>query len=206
MIEIKITLKKAGRKMIRKAELSDIDQLLEWVWIILEDMELPLLTEIDSSSLKNMMKEAMENKNYRYSYSRAFICVRNGKRAGVCFGYKGELEAVIDDPLNEKLKKYGIVEPLFEDVETIKGEWYLDSLVTDENFRGQGVATELIEALPAIAMAEDENVIGLNCDQQNKKAQQLYLKIGFKTVWECMLANHLYDHMQWKVNKKSSDL
>lgn len=200
MIEVEITLKKVGRKMIRKAELSDIDQLVEWVWIILEDMELPLLKKIDSISLKNMMKEAMENKNYRYSYHRAFICIRDGKRAGVCFGYKGELEAVIDDSLNEKLNEYGIVEPLFKDAETIRGEWYLDSLVTDENFRGQGVATELIEALPAIAKAENEKVIGLNCDQQNKKAQQLYLKKGFKKVWECTLGNHLYDHMQWKVN------
>ncbi len=200
MIEMKITLKKGGRKMIRKAEVSDIEQLVEWVWIILEDMELPLLTEIDSISLKNMMKEAMENKNYRYSYHRAIICVRDGKRAGVCFGYKGELEAVIDDPLNEKLKEHGIVEPLFKDIETTKGEWYLDSLVTDENFRGQGVATELLEALPAIVMAENEKIIGLNCDQQNKKAQQLYLKVGFKKTWKCTLGNHLYDHMQWKVN------
>lgn len=206
MIEVEITLKKVGRKMIRKAELSDIDQLVEWVWIILEDMELPLLKQIDSISLKNMMKEAMENKNYRYSYRRAVICVRDGKRAGVCFGYKGELEAVIDDPLNEKLKEYGVVEPLFKDDETIRGEWYLDSLVTDENFRGQGVATELIEALPAIAMAENEKIIGLNCDQQNKKAQQLYLKIGFKKTWECTLGDHLYDHMQWNVNEKSIDL
>lgn len=182
--------------MIRTAEISDIDQLVEWVWIILEDMELALLKTIDKNTLKKMMKEAMENKNYRYSYHRALICTREGKRAGVCFGYKGELEAVIDAPLNEKLKEHGIVEPLFKDAETTKGEWYLDSLVTDENFRGQGVATELLEAIPAIAKAENEKIIGLNCDQMNQKAKQLYLKMGFKKAWECTLGNHLYDHMQ----------
>lgn len=186
--------------MIRKAELSDIDQLVEWVWIILEDMELPLLKKMDSISLKNMMRAAMENKDYRYSYHRALICIRDGKKAGVCFGYKGELEAVIDAPMNERLKEHGIVEPLFKDAETTKGEWYLDTLVTDENFRGKGVATEVIEALPALAKEENEKVIGLNCDQQNKKAQQLYLKLGFEKVWDCTLGNHRYDHMQWKLN------
>ncbi|WP_373470991.1 GNAT family N-acetyltransferase [Carnobacterium alterfunditum] len=186
--------------MIRRAEISDIDQLVEWIWIILEDMELALLQEADMDTLKKMMKQAMEDKNYRYSYHRALISMREGERAGVCFGYKGELEPMIDEALNEKLALLGITEPLFEDPETVSGEWYLDSLVTDIKFRGQGVATELLKALPAIARSENEEVIGLNCDQLNQKAQQLYLSIGFEKVWECKLGEHLYDHMQWKIN------
>ena len=186
--------------MIRKAENSDIDQLVEWVWIILEDMELALLKETDPNTLKTAMKEAMVNINYRYSYLRALICIREGKRVGACFGYKGELEPIIDEAFNEKLKAQGIEEPLFKDTETVPGEWYLDSLVTDISFRGQGVATELLEALPAIAKAENERIIGLNCDQLNQKGQQLYLKIGFEKVWECTLSQHVYDHMQWEIN------
>lgn len=185
--------------MIRRAEVSDIEQLVEWVWIILEDMELRLLEEVDSTTLKKMMKQAMKDKNYRYSYHRALISIREGKRAGVCFGYKGELEPTIDEAFNEKLESMGITGPLFQDSETVPGEWYLDSLVTDVNFRGQGVATELLNALPAIAKTENEEIIGLNCDQLNQKAQQLYLNIGFKKVWECTLGQHLYDHMQWEV-------
>lgn len=191
--------------MIRKAEKSDIDQLVEWVWIILEDMDLPLLKEVNPNILKKNMKEAMENINYRYSYSRALICIREGERAGACFGYKGELEPTVDKVFNEKLKEQGIDEPLFKDTETVPGEWYLDSLVTDVNFRSQGVATELIEALPTIANSENEEIIGLNCDQLNQKGRQLYLKMGFEKVWECTLSGHVYDHMQWKINKKNID-
>ena len=186
--------------MIRKAEISDIDQLVEWVWIILEDMELTLLKKADPIILKDMVKQAMEDKNYRYSYHRALISIREGKRAGVCFGYRGKLEPTIDKAFNEKLESIGIKEPLFQDAETVSGEWYLDSLVTDVNFRGQGVATELLKTIPAIAKSENEEIIGLNCDQQNKKAQQLYLNIGFKKVWECKIGHHLYDHMQWEVH------
>ena len=133
--------------MLRKAKMTDIEQLVEWVWIILEDMELTLLKEIDTDTLKQLMKEAMKDENYRYSYHRARICIREGERAGVCFGYKGELEPTIDEALNEKLKAQGIEEVLFQDSETVPGEWYLDSLVTDVNFRGQGVASELLKAL-----------------------------------------------------------
>lgn len=186
--------------MLRKAKITDIEQLVEWVWIILEDMELTLLKEINTDKLKQLMKEAMEDENYRYSYHRAHICIREGKRAGVCFGYKGELEPIVDEAFNDKLKAQGIEALLFQDSETVPGEWYLDSLVTDVNFRGQGVASELLKALPAIAKSENEKIIGLNCDQLNQKAQQLYLKIGFEKVWECTLGQHLYDHMQWKIN------
>lgn len=186
--------------MLRKAKMTDIEQLVEWVWIILEDMELTLLKGIDTDTLKQLMKEAMKDENYRYSYHRARICIREGERAGVCFGYKGELEPTIDEALNEKLKAQGIEEVLFQDSETVPGEWYLDSLVTDVNFRGQGVASELLKALPSIAKSENEEIIGLNCDQLNQRAQQLYLKMGFEKVWECTLGHHLYDHMQWKIN------
>ena len=186
--------------MIRRAEISDIDQLVEWIWIILEDMELTLLQETDMDTLKKMMKQAMEDKNYRYSYHRALISIREGEKAGVCFGYKGELEATIDEALNEKLALLGITEPLFKDPETVSGEWYLDSLVTDIKFRGQCVATELLKAIPTIAKSENEEVIGLNCDQLNQKAQQLYLNVGFEKVWECTLGQHSYDHMQWRNN------
>lgn len=186
--------------MIRTAEISDIEQLVEWVWIILEDMELSLLKTMDTETLKTMIKKAMESKDYRYSYQRALVCIRDGEMAGACFGYKGELEPVIDDPFNKLLSEAGIEEELFKDSETVSGEWYLDSLVTDKKFRGKGVATELLEALPTIAKAENEPFIGLNCDKGNQKAQKLYLKMGFEKVWDCKLGDHLYDHMQLKIN------
>lgn len=48
--------------MIRTAEISDIEQLVEWVWIILEDMELSLLKTMDTETLKTMIKKQWKAK------------------------------------------------------------------------------------------------------------------------------------------------
>ena len=183
--------------MIRPAVKEDIDQVIALVWIVLEDMELPLLKQASENRLKALMKEAMLNENYRYSYRRAIVCLRDGNIAGTAFGYKGELEPEIDQAFIEVTQAAGLEDGhLFQDTETHPGEWYLDTLVTDAAYRGQGVATELLAALPEIAKAQGETLIGLNCDQKNQPAKHLYQKAGYQKVGECTLSGTVYDHMQ----------
>ena len=86
---------------------------------------------------------------------------------------------------------------LFPDSETFAGEWYLDSIVTKQSARGKGVAHQLLQALPTLATAAGETVIGLNCEKDNLQAKKLYEKVGFRTVSERILSGHVYDHMQW---------
>jgi ribosomal protein S18 acetylase RimI-like enzyme len=73
----------------------------------------------------------------------------------------------------------------------------LDSIVTKQAARGKGVAHQLLQALPKLASAAGETVIGLNCEKDNLQAKKLYEKVGFRTVSERTLSGHVYDHMQW---------
>lgn len=183
--------------MIRPAEKEDIDQLIALVWIVLEDMELPLLKQEPENHLKALMKKAMLTENYRYSYRRAIVCLRDETIAGTAFGYKGELEPEIDQAFIEVTQAAGLENGhLFQDTETHPGEWYLDTLVTHAAYRGQGVATELLAAVPEIAKSQGEAFIGLNCDQKNESAKRLYQKAGYQKVGECTLSDTVYDHMQ----------
>ncbi len=186
--------------MIRMAEKKDTKELCDLVWIVLKDMELPILNELPEKQLKEFIQEAMLDENYRYSYRRGIVCVRDNQIAGVSYGYKGELEPIIDKPLTDIMEKLNLENSrLFTDQETQPGEWYLDTLVTAPNFRRQGVAVELLTALPEWAKEQGETVIGLNCDKENGSAKQLYEKMGYQKVGERLLSGHRYNHMQYKL-------
>ena len=185
--------------MIRTATINDLEQIYDLLLVIFQDMELPLLKLVPADTLKKMVVEAMHNDDYRYGKNHALVCERDGKLAGVAFGYPGEKEPYIDHPLTALYTKFGVQTdmPLFVDSETFAGEWYLDSIVTHPDFRRQGVAKELIDALPEKANADGEHIIGLNCEVINHKAYQLYEAIGFRKHSNRVLSGHDYIHMQW---------
>ena len=186
--------------MIRLAEKKDAKELSELIWIVLKDMELPILNKIPEKQLKRLVQEAMQDENYRYSYRRGIVCIRENQIAGVSYGYKGELEPFVDQPLTKIMEEAGFKNSsLFNDKETQPGEWYLDTLVTAAKFRRQGVAAELMTALPDHAKAQGETIIGLNCDLENESAKQLYEKMGYQKVGERTLSGHHYHHMQYHI-------
>ena len=80
--------------------------------------------------------------------------------------------------------------------ETFPNEWYLDSISVSEDFRGQGIGSRLLEALPKLAKKANRSVIGLSVDEKNPKAKKLYERHDFKVVGQRMISGHLYDHMQ----------
>ncbi|MFV0560572.1 MAG: GNAT family N-acetyltransferase [Enterococcus sp.] len=185
--------------MIRKATREDAVQIAPLILVILEDMELPILKQISEKELRKLLIEGICHNEYRYSYQHIHVCERDGKIAGFAAGYPGSQEAKIDAPLQQILQKNGYefkALRFFEECETSSGEWYLDSIVTKEEYRGCGVGTELLEALDQIATDCGEKVIGLNCDEGNPHAQRLYERIGFKVVGERMISQHRYVHMQ----------
>ncbi len=83
---------------------------------------------------------------------------------------------------------------LFIDEETLPNEWYLDTICVAEKFRGKGVGSALLEALPKIASRDGYEVIGLSVDRANPHAKRLYEKHGFEVVAQREISGHLYDH------------
>jgi ribosomal protein S18 acetylase RimI-like enzyme len=184
--------------MIRKAQKEDCPELYDLIHEIFVDMELPLLDLLEPDVLKAAMVRAMHEDVYRFSFRNGLVYEENGEILGCCFGYPGASEPIIDAALRTAFKEMIVTAPrLFPDSETFAGEWYLDSIVTKQSARGKGIAFQLLQALPTLASAVGETVIGLNCEQDNLQAKKLYEKVGFRTVSERILSGHVYDHMQW---------
>ena len=75
------------------------------------------------------------------------------------------------------------------DDETAAGEWYLDSLAVFPQFRGQGIAHQLLSA--AARRAADHGLpAALLVDKGNPKAERLYRSIGFEYVEDAMWGGH----------------
>ncbi len=191
--------------MIRSAEPKDCDEYLSLLFIILKDMELSLIQDLGEKKVFELMKQASARPAYRYHPSRGIVCEIAGEIAGIAFGYTHEEEAIIDIPLQQLLEKKGLSadKKLFYEQESLAHEWYLDSLVVSPKYRGKGIASNLLDALPARAKEANKTIIGLNVDQANPKAKKLYQKKGFQTVSQRTLSGHLYDHMQKEMISQS---
>ena len=176
--------------MIRFARKEDAPEIAPLILVILKDMELPFLKQTGEQKTLEILEEAITDPNYRYSYSRGIVEEIDG--------YTDEEEAIIDQPLVPILEKYQLDAStrLFIDKETFPNEWYLDSISVSEDFRGQGIGSRLLEALPKLAKKANRSVIGLSVDEKNPKAKKLYERHGFKVVGQRMISGHLYDHMQ----------
>lgn len=187
--------------MIRPAEKKDLPEITPLILVILKDMELPFLDLVSEKEVLTILEEAALEPTYRYSLTRGIVYEKEGKIAGVAFGYCDTEEEIIDLPLSKILAAHNLDSELklFKDPETFPDEWYLDSISVAEKFRGQGIGTKLLEALPKIAKKNHRSKIGLAVDKKNPKAKRLYEKMGFKEVGEYQISGHNYDHMQKKI-------
>ncbi|MGM0125161.1 hypothetical protein IGI37_002559 [Enterococcus sp. AZ194] len=186
--------------MIRFMKKEDGAAVAPLILVILKDMELPFVVQYGEEKTIQILIEAAAEPNYRYGYANAIVKEIDGKIAGVAFGYTSEEEAVIDEPLVKILKAHGMENAqLFTDPETFSDEWYLDTISVSEEFRGQGIGSELLDALPMLAESKGKKVIGLSVDESNPGARKLYTRKGFKKVGEVPISGHMYDHMQKEI-------
>ncbi|MGY3778415.1 GNAT family N-acetyltransferase [Isobaculum melis] len=187
--------------MIRQAKKEDAKVIAPLILVVLKDMELPILESVTETEILAILEQGIQDEQYRYSYRHTIVAEVDGKVAGVLVGYPGSKEAEIDVPLQQIAENLNISlgGPLFVEKETFSGEWYLDTFVTDEQYRGQGIGTKLIEALPEFVQQSGEHVVGLSCDQGNPKARKLYDRLGFVKTGEVVLSGHRYDHLQKEI-------
>lgn len=186
--------------MIRQANKEDISAMVDLIFIILRDMELPLLEKIPEEKLKLLVASAALDATYRYSPERVVVYEKNGQLIGLAAGYPDTDEPIIDLPFKKVICEAGYPEEyeLFTGSEVFPDEWYLDSLVIHEDYRGMGIGKELLNYAPVLAKNTGNDKIGLSVDVNNPKAKKLYQKMGYQTVGERMISGHLYEHMQYQ--------
>ena len=180
--------------MIRKAKPSDKKDIAELCYIIWSQLDIDMVKEVEKFRLLNIMEQSMVDVKYRGHISNVWVYEIDGNVAGCLIAYPGnkelELEqAWLDMDLEADIKSYGTPMPMKE---ANDDEWYIETVATFPNYRGNGVATKLIKHV--IANYPDEKW-SLNCDIDNLTALRVYEKLGFEIASEFDLYGHKHYHL-----------
>lgn len=137
----------------------------------------------------------------QYSYLNSRIARNdNGSPMGVCISYDGARLKELRRPFFEEANKTLGWAMTPAEVEALPGEtepdeFYLDTLMTLPEFRGQGVGRALIDDAAQKASGTGKP-LGLLCEPDNNRARRLYDSAGFRYVGQRPFAGRLMDHLQ----------
>ena len=144
-----------------------------------------------------VLTEIAQNRATQYSYEYALIAEVGGVVAGAIVGYDGALLAALrEGTFGVLCRTIGRVPTIADETEA--GEYYLDSIAVQPEFRGRGVARALIAAFCDKAFAEGHERVGLIVDFDNPGAERLYTSLGFERVGTRIFFGHKMWHLQRK--------
>lgn len=135
-----------------------------------------------------------------YSWRNTLIAEVDGKCAGSITSYKGcdyeRMRSVTFDYVLQTTGQdfHGM------DMETLTGEYYLDSLAVRQPFRRQGIGTALLHAGMAEAERLGIETVTLACDPDNIKAYELYCALGFVHTDDLFIFGGNY----WKMERTNT--
>lgn len=134
----------------------------------------------------------------QYSYLNALIALNeSGEAVGVCIGYDGAYLYDLRKAFFEEAERILGLEMGDIDDETDSGEFYIDTLAVLPEYRGRGIASELLHA-----SIERANMLGkpagLLVDKENSRARRLYERIGFRKVGERPFCYVMMDHLHFQ--------
>lgn len=146
-----------------------------------------------------MMTKLVSMEDSQYSYRNTMVALTsNGILAGICVAYDGgKLRQLRKKFLEAAMEAFEIDYTGMAD-ETEAGEYYIDSLAVSSNFRGKGIATQLLKAAISRGFELGIPTTGLLVDKGNPKAEELYARVGFEYVNDTTWGGHSMKHLQIK--------
>lgn len=188
---------------IRKATPEDAAHIAEAIVMAVGDEITQSFAGKDHTvqDVKNLFSRLAQADNSQYSYKNTLVAVTPSDEVmGLIISYDGALL----HPLRETFIK-AAKEALGYDLvnladETSDDEVYLDTLAVYSAFRGNGVASALLNAAAEQAKTLNKPV-GLLVDKTNHRARRLYESLGFRQVDERPFAGEMMDHLQKELNQ-----
>ncbi|AVK62088.1 GNAT family N-acetyltransferase [Lactobacillus sp. CBA3605] len=182
---------------IRQAQPADSAQIAPLIAIIYRDMAMPVLKNISDTALLAMLTTLYALPENLNGLAQTLVMVDDHNQvSGVAFGHPAANEVAVNARLKEvSAAATEFTAPLELGGETRPGEWYLSMLAVDPKRQGQGIGSQLLAALPAVAQAQGLTKLSLNVDEGNPKAAKLYHRQGFVADGQLMIGIHAYQHM-----------
>lgn len=149
----------------------------------------------DKQKAINFLEEQFKSETSLYSYKNSFVAIIDEKVVGVLVGYDGGVHQKLQQNLIESLRKdYNFNDTL--NPESEEGEFYIDAISVNPQYRGQKIGSQLISFAENDALKNQFKKIGLLVDEENPAAKRLYSRLGYNFTHTVNLDTHAYEHLQ----------
>lgn len=182
---------------IRKAKLQDYKQITFCLLLAMEDIAYQFIGEKSYEKATLFLDAMTSEKDNQYSYENCWIIENKDGIAGVACLYDGEKLRELRQPIANYIKQHFGKDFNPED-ETQAGEIYIDCVGVNPNQQGKGIGSKIFDFLIDEYVKKQNKTLGLLVDNDNPKAEKLYLKLGFEMVGEKTLVGKTLKHMQYR--------
>ena len=177
---------------IRKAKKEDAQQIAELFMLAWPVDDILNSYGITYNHLHESMTEIAASEQTIYSYENTFVANTDVKIVGAMCAYDGADYQRLKQPIIDMLgTDFGFAQLK----ETEAGEFYLDSVGVLEEYRGRGIASQLIAAQIERARSMGHKVAGLIVDEDKPLVEALYTRLGFTHIDNKDFFGHTMKHM-----------
>ena len=176
-------------RQARKEEAAQIAELFMLAW---PAEEIAQGLGISVEELHKSMTGVAASPETIYSFENTVVAEVDGKVAGAMCAYDGADYQRLKQPILDVIGEDSGFGQLRE---TEAGEFYLDSVGVYPEFRGKGLASQMIEAQVARAASLGHKAVGLIVDVDKPRAEALYVRLGFRYVDDKDFFGHPMKHM-----------
>jgi ribosomal protein S18 acetylase RimI-like enzyme len=180
---------------IRCAEPTDAEHAIALLLLAMGSIGNRLAGTPDDAETAWILEMFFRREDNRLSFRNALVAERAGEIVGALVAYHGSRCEALDSPFIEwQQERYGHDRVEIER-EADPDEYYLDSLAVAEAHRGQGIATALIAAFEAQALASGHYRVALLAEEANSAAFRLYCRLGYRSDGLRQIDGHTFHHM-----------
>lgn len=134
-----------------------------------------------------------------YSWKNSMIAENDGRAVGCLIAYNGADYQQLRQVTFELIAREGGYDFRNMEPETEAGEYYLDSMAVLPEYRGQGIATQLLQAGIERARQLHLGRVSMVVSPEKPEVQRLYESLGFKYECDMFLFNEDYRKMVKKL-------
>ncbi|MGA9638654.1 GNAT family N-acetyltransferase [Flavobacterium sp.] len=185
--------------IIRKARIEDAIEISAHLFLAMEEILYQFIGMKNAKEAKKFLLYFVEKENNQYSYLNCFVAEGPIGIEGTLNSYDGAQLDVLRKPIIEYINKHYKADFSLEN-ETQQGEYYIDSIGVDPKSQGKGIGTKLLQFVINKYDANQE-ILGLLVDENNPKAEKLYLNLGFELVGTKVFIGKKMKHLQRKPTK-----
>lgn len=184
---------------IRKARPTDADAIAPIMLTAMEEIIYYFIGEQDQQKATAFLKHHIAQPRNQYSYEHIIVAEEEGNVVGQICLYPGYMLEQLRTPILSYLQTHFKREPNLGN-ETQAGEVYIDTLAVSTAAQGKGIGKILLLYAIDLFVYRQKEVLGLLVDKENPKAQNLYLKIGFKPVRDVQLFGKELTRLQFSLS------